>query len=165
MGQLQPGVYGREMMSKVGPFGLHCAQMRGKNRIAKNHGWYNNHGEKVGWGDLEASDVANIQAGLEPNELFITIGEEGSFDEFVAQEGDIGLMCKTNPMIHSPGLEYVVQRCIYIITRETFYRAHRYAAEPYELHGVRIVQIDREQAARIITEANEDGNPKTAEGE
>jgi hypothetical protein len=77
---LEPGVYGEEFRSKVGPFGLHCGQMKsGTGKMYHNASWYNKFGYKVGWGDLSETELIKISKEIPPDELFIVLGEHDSY--------------------------------------------------------------------------------------
>lgn len=59
-----------------GRFRLSKDQLRSRRRrIAKNAGWYNRHGEKLGVGDLLVEDASRIAASLRRGELFIVLSE------------------------------------------------------------------------------------------
>jgi len=136
--RLTPGMFGREFGPRVEtPFNLHTGQMRSQE-IAHNGGWFNQEGERLGWGDLAAEDFVNIQRTLEPGDMFFVLGESDSFWNFVRNIGPIGSMCSTSPTIDKPGVEYVRERFMYLITPERIYcKAWRGDQKPFDLNGDR----------------------------
>lgn len=123
MRQLVKGMYGNQFENKSTLFGLHCGQLRGgPNKFTHNSGWYNKAGEKLGWGDLSFSDIRRISRKISNEELFIILGECDSFWEFVTyNSGTVGSECATNPRIEAPGIEYVAEKCRYIIAKSRLY--------------------------------------------
>lgn len=117
MAQLTKGMYGHEFNPTGEMFGLRCGQMRGGDtRMTRNSGWYNKAGEKLGFGDLSAKDFQRIASELEDGELFVILGEQDSFWNFV------GSMAETKPMVEAPGVDYVAEHAIYVIARNQLYR-------------------------------------------
>lgn len=108
-------LYGSDLTKSSNLFGLFYGQMRHQDFV-HNGGWFNQAGERMGWGDLSPTDFRNIQNGLQENELFIVLGESATFLDFV-----------TKPEIlegneeDAPGTHYVAQKCAYIITHEKIY--------------------------------------------
>ena len=58
-------------------FGLHDGQMR-IHKLCRNAGWYNQHGQRFGNGDLSLSDFETIALSLEEGELFVVLREQVS---------------------------------------------------------------------------------------
>jgi len=70
--------------------GLYTGQMRGPNPnyqgpptgnknivvIGHNAGWFNEAGEKLGWGDLSQLDIEKLMVSLEHGEKFFIVEEE-----------------------------------------------------------------------------------------
>lgn len=117
MAQLTKGMYGHEFKSQSNLFGLRCGQMR-SGEMVHNGGWYNKVGEKLGWGDLSGDDFKKIYAELEDDEMFIILHESDSFWNFVTKPGLIGSMAQVKPDVNAPGVEYVADRCAYVIDKE-----------------------------------------------
>jgi hypothetical protein len=128
MAQLTKGMYGSQFVNASSLFGLRCGQMRGRDRIGHNSGWYNEAGEKLGWGDLSVADIRRISREIEPGELFIILGEQDSFWNFVTHYGAIGSMCRTKPEAESPGVEYVAEKCCLIVAKDRVCFVDRYSA-------------------------------------
>lgn len=117
MAQLTKGMFSHEFDRRnASTFaGLGCGQMRGLDFI-HNGGWYNKAGEKLGWGDLSPDDFRRILQELEEGELFIILYERDSFWNFVTHNpGIIGSMCTTKPTAEAPGVDFVAEKCAYII--------------------------------------------------
>lgn len=158
--QLTKGMYGTQFMAtRGGPFGLECGQMHGLRKITHNSGWYNKLGEKLGWGDLSADDFRRIAAELPEGELFIVLGEHDSFWNFVVRNpGIIGSMCATTPTVEAPGVQYVAEKCCYIIAAGKLYWVHD-RPEYLEVkdgiatnEGIAFTVIPHDAAKQIIAE-------------
>lgn len=115
--RLTQGMYGSQFDRKDSLFGLCCGQIRYPDDAAHNGGWYNQAGEKLGWGDLSQADVFRIGCELEPGEMFIVLSESDSFWNFVTKLGMVGPMHEVQPTAEAPGVEYVAKSCRYIILR------------------------------------------------
>jgi hypothetical protein len=101
-------------------FGLRTGQM-GRGDVGHNAGWYNKEGEKLGFGDLDKSNIPKIQKALEPGQWFITLGEQDSFWRFVTSYGPIGSMCARSEDEKNPGQKYVAEHYIYAFTKDKVY--------------------------------------------
>jgi hypothetical protein len=106
-------------------FGLRTGRMCGRGEIGHNAGWYNKEGEKLGFGDLDKSDIPKIQKALEPGQWFITLGEQDSFWAFVTSFGPIGAMCGRTENEKNPGQKYVAEHYIYAFTKDKVYCSHQ----------------------------------------
>lgn len=128
MTQLTKGMYGSQFANASSLFDLRCGQMRGRDRMTHNSGWYNKAGEKLGWGDLSAKDLRRISREIETGELFIVLGEQDSFWNFVTHYGAIGSMCRTKPEEQAPGADYVAEKCQFIVARGRICLVDRYGS-------------------------------------
>lgn len=127
--QLTKGMFGSEFNQTSTLFGLSCGQMRHHDMV-HNGGWYNQLGEKLGWGDLCPTDFKRIAAELEDGEIFIVLREDDSFRNFVTHNpGTIGSDCTTKPDAEAPGVEYVAEKCRFIITKSRLYFVARHEYE------------------------------------
>ncbi|MBI2003282.1 hypothetical protein HYT45_03845 [Candidatus Uhrbacteria bacterium] len=155
MAQLTKGMYGSQSNPTGGLFGLYCGQMRGgKTKLTHNSGWYNKLGEKLGWGDLTAKDFRRIAKGLKDGELFITLGEQDSFWNFVTRYGAIGSMCAVKPEAEAPGAEYVAAHASYVIARNQLYQVDRFGdlkEKISEWHGLRFKLINPADLKALMT--------------
>lgn len=97
-------------------FGLHEGQC-GDDSAAHNGGWYNDKGEKLGWGDLSYAQLQRISQEIPEGETFYVLPESASFWKFVDKIGPIGALCTTKPDINAPGIEYVQAECRWVIRR------------------------------------------------
>jgi len=132
---------------------LGCGQMNGGD-IAHNGGWYNSFGEKLGFGDLDSTDLIAIWAALEhSNELFIVLSERDSFWEFVEKFGVIGSMCTTSPTEAAPGVDYVVEHARVIISGDKIYWPERIWSK-WDNDPVHAV-ISRKEAKKLLKDRNE----------
>lgn len=123
--RLTKGMYGTEFRNTDCPlFGIKCGQMRG-DPISSDSGWYNQLGEKLGWGDLSPEDFQRISEQLELDEIFIILSKQDSFWKFVEHIGIIGSLSKTTPTAEAPGIDYVSEHAIYIISPGKCYRVDR----------------------------------------
>lgn len=128
---LTKNMYGSEFDSAPGKFmGLRCGQMRSP-QLTHNSGWYNRAGEKIGWGDLDKYDFLRIRSALEDGELFVILGESDSFWNFVTRPGIIGSMSTVKPDVYAPGVEYIAEHAMYVITNEAIYSPSYSAKKEY----------------------------------
>lgn len=125
-----------EFLNKLG---IHEGQIRSKE-FCHNSGWYNEAGEKIGWGDLNIVDLNNIKKSLPEEEIFFILGEQDSFWAFVEKIGIIGGMCLTNEKEKNPGLNYILDKFRYMIRSGKIYGKNSFVKD-----GLVIEQIDREQ--------------------
>jgi hypothetical protein len=105
--RLKKTMYGLETDSNKTLFGLVNAQFRADS-VLNNAGWYNEKGERLGYGDLNHNDIAKICVGLKPGEKFIVLGE---FDS------EWGLPKGIDRS--APGIDYVIQRSVWVILPAT----------------------------------------------
>src|SRR3989344_7471741 len=157
MAQLTKGLYGHQFENASQLFGLRCGQIRGKDFV-HNGGWYNRLGEKRGWGDLSTDDFFRIRRELEEGEMFIILGEQDSFWNFVTRPGLIGSMAQVKPDVEAPGVDYVAEKARFIITKPTeggfgMYLVDDYGREDDEvnLQGLMFHVLKRADAKAFIT--------------
>lgn len=132
MTMLTKGIYGAEFSGNTGPFGLKTGQMRGgKDRLSKNHGWYNKAGEKLGFGDLATRDIARIMCEIPEDELFITLGEQDSFWAFTKRTPGavIGSQMQKTPEEAAPGTEYVAEHARHIFALGKAYMVDEFGSQ------------------------------------
>ena len=123
-------------------FGIRTGQIRCHETV-HNGGWYNTRGEKLGWGDLNPTDYARIQANLDEGDMFVILSEQDSFWAFVVQlDGPIGCMHKTAAEMYAPGIAYVKEHCFMLITKTRVVYVSDYADDTHVLN--------REDAAALI---------------
>lgn len=144
MSQLFKGMYGTEFNHRVNLFGLSCGQMcGGGTKMTHNSGWYNKKGEKLGWGDLSAENFNKISEEIEPNELFITLGEQASFWNFNSTRAVKGIIGEQQLTEDAPGIEYVAQHAQFIISRHQLWHVSDYAQSGVEDHHGLIFTVIR----------------------
>lgn len=118
--KLVPGMFGHEFNAKSPCFGIACGQMRmrGNGLNGHNAGWYNKHGEKIGWGDLNHKDAVRIAQEIAEDEMFIILGESDSFWHFVQRPGFIGSMAEVDHQSeNNPGVEFVGEKAYAVIMK------------------------------------------------
>lgn len=93
-------------------FGLSEGQMRG-NDFVHNGSWYNDKGEKIGWGDLSVKDIINIALNLEENEQFYILPEGSSYWAFTKVNDDLSHTVSKDAS--APGIDYVKSKARYLI--------------------------------------------------
>ena len=157
MTRLSKGMYGSEFRNAETMFGIRCGQMRGRDMV-HNGGWYNSAGEKLGWGDLAPEDFLRISAELEDGELFIILGEHDSFWNFVTSNpGPIGSCAKTEPTADAPGVDFVSDKCRYIIAKGQYYYVDQFGhfeGKTVNHSGLNFTVLNRGEAKAIIERAN-----------
>lgn len=132
MAQLIKGMYGHEFHNESTLFGIRCGQMRADDFV-HNGGWYNKLGERLGFGDLSHDDFRKISEELNKDELFIVLGESDSFWNFVDHNpGLIGSMCGVKPTAEAPGVDYIADKCAYIIGKNQLFFVDRYGTRTEE---------------------------------
>ena len=155
--RLTKGCFGHQFKSNIlrGFEFLRCGQMRRKETFGHNAGWYNKLGEKIGWGDLNKEDVVQLTKTLQDGELFITLGEQDSFWNFVTKIGVIGSMCATKEEEKEPGPYYVAEKARFVITNKGVFTAksdYDDGRVDYEIEGIKIKRITREEILRMMSE-------------
>ena len=116
----------------------------------RGSGWYNQRGEWVGWGDLDAEEMRGIAHVLAPNELFIVLHEGDSYYRFLRD-----LVPDTSRGARSedaPGLDYIAARAFFIIGKGAIWRVHNVQpSRPVEtMYGVDYHFIDQKHAEEKI---------------
>ncbi|MDP1689645.1 MAG: hypothetical protein Q8L52_00330 [bacterium] len=154
--RLTKGVYGHQFNRANNLFGIRCGQIR-SHEFVHNGGWYNQQGEKLGWGDLTAADLQRISRELQDGELFVILPESASFWKFVEKEsaGPIGSMCATTSDEQAPGIDYVAAECSYIIARGTIHIVSRYTKETdgtFEYEGVTFTRLAPDKANQLLAQ-------------
>lgn len=142
MAQLIKGMYGTEFRQKGDLFGLHCGQMRSRDKITHNSEWYNRAGEKLGWGDLDAKDFERIAKELERGEYFIVLSEQDScwkVDKSVAE---------------APGVDYIVEHAMYIIVAaDLLFKVDEWGSERekfFDFYGLTFHVLKKNKVGRLI---------------
>lgn len=150
MAQLTKGMYGSQFERASRLFGLSCGQIRGKDFV-HNGGWYNKAGEKLGWGDLAIEDFQKIRRELEDGELFIILGEQDSFWNFVTRPGIIGSMAQVKPDVEAPGVDYVAEKARFVITKDGYFFVSDYPREEwFNRDGLEFRVVARADAKAFI---------------
>jgi hypothetical protein len=150
MTELKKGMY--EYISSKKPsklFGIVYGQTRPRFcRLAKNAGWYNKNGEKLGFGDLSSQDLNNISQDIKENELFIVLNESDASWYFTPT----GKGAKKPKLKEdSPGKDYVSNHCYFLVTRKkVFYVSDVYKAKHFVRNKVKIYVLSREEAKKLI---------------
>lgn len=133
-------------------FGLRNEQLCGRDvRVAKNSGWYNKRGEKLGWGDLSAEHVRRIASELNDGELFIVLSETDSYWNFVKFDN---MAKKENPKMFAPGIDYVAEHAMYVIVRNDMYQVDRYnnsKEKTVEWRGLKFKVINPQAVKNLMT--------------
>ena len=133
-------------------FGLIDGQLSPRaTRVAKNAGWYDARGRKIGDGDLSAEQLRRIAAGLRRGECFIVLPETYAKHAFAFPKQFRG--AGTHGPERRPGRLYVLRHALYAVLPRRVCTVDRYgdlAPEGYERHGVRFARITPEELARRI---------------
>lgn len=120
-------------------------------RFAKNAGWYNKEGEELGFGDLSPQNIEKLKNELLPDELFIILYEEDSWERTINEAH------KKNPKKigngKTPGPLYVAARAWIIVAPKVVYEVQASAAHPRGMGmrlGVFTKIISRDGATNLI---------------
>lgn len=138
-------------MAQFARFGLRVGQIRGRDMV-HNAGWYDRTGKKLGWGDLSPDDFRRISLDLGEGELFIVLSESDSFWNFVTRKPTLA----TKPEEKAPGIDYVAEKCAYILGQDQMYLVDRYGdsnQETVSRDGLAFRVLSR-QAVRDMLEAS-----------
>ena len=119
--------------------------------MVHNGGWYNSKGDKLGWGDLGPRHFKSIQKGLQPGELLIVLGEHDSFWNFVTHTAIVGALCATDPKEQNPGVQYLVEKARWCISKDAFYWVSH--TESGEWNDISYKPLNRETLAKMLAEA------------
>lgn len=149
MSRLIKDMYRQTGMFEQGLFGLSRDQMRSGPGMLANAGWYNQHGEYLGHGDLSYRDLARIASELEPDEVFIVMAEaDWRYPEDVERKGGpIG-----NKFYMELSTSYVARYCMAILVGGVILNVPGHRC-PMENNGLRILQIEREHAESLLAAA------------
>jgi len=162
MNRLVRGTYPRSASGDPSLFGLSAGQIRDGNdsqnpRLRKNTGWYNAHGQKLGWGDLSSADCARISAELLAGELFIILGERESFWDFVTDRNEMDAHLGKALVMESPGTKYVGDHALFLIETGHVYEvvdgSDLRQEETHAHYGISIMNILRMRAKIKIRSA------------
>lgn len=106
----------------IGRFNIHNEQKRTRDFI-HNGGWYDKTGKKIGFGDLDISDLKYIRDNLQEGEIFIILGESDSFWKFVSFEGNFQ---KVSTKEKNPGIKYIREKAKWVIVPGKIYHYSKY---------------------------------------
>ena len=154
MTQLTKGMYGGEFHPTSKLFGLICGQVSGSyTKITHNSGWYNKHGEKIGWGDLASENFERIARELDDSELFVALGEADSHWNFVDWDKSIKRVFLPNLTEESPGITYVAKHALYVILRNQLYFVDHYGRPGEETrihHGLSLKRLESKDVRKLM---------------
>lgn len=146
---LRKGLFHRQYSGRI-RFGLIDSQLRGRwHRIAKNAGWYNRRGEKLGAGDLSVEDAVRIAASLRKGELFIVVSEWALwYFRTYTRRGKRRKATFDYGREQAPGLAAVADQALYI-----FAPRKRFVVDRHGSYGRRRVERIRGVKFRILPSA------------
>src|SRR5271165_1679838 len=130
---------------KCKAFGLSNNQTRW-NSIINNAGWYNLQGEKLGAGDLNLADMANIAKSISPEDAFIALAEMDAMWDM------------SSTLDHTaPGKDYVIQKAVWLIGKDSKngnaiirVRENISKSENAEQDGVKYYRFPREELYKSV---------------
>jgi hypothetical protein len=105
------------------PFGLECGQ-ECREALARKSGWYNQRGERIGWGDLTVQQMMRISREIGRKELFIVLPEVASFSRH--QPLSYRRRFGTEFNEEAPGLGHIIAKATFIVDRYNIYMVDRY---------------------------------------
>ena len=148
-------IYSGHIDPKKTPFGLINHQTRITDDVISCAGWFNGSGEKLGAGDLSIKDLHRIS---------VSIGKE-SF--LVLSEGDTLWSVPSSLNSSEPGIDYVMQRCVWYVTTGCIIRIRDGKDEEAERDGIKYKRMSRQSffaslkyVAGKLPEAKTTLNPK-----
>lgn len=154
MTQLTKGMFGTESEPTSDAFGLQCGQTRAfVDRLARNNGWYNRAGEKLGWGDLSTSDLQRLTAELNEGEFFLTLREGDSFKNFVvASPGPTHRSSDTRPESEAPGIDYVLEHVHFIVAHNALYWVDRFGTgiDDFDRKGLTFKLLSPQETRSLV---------------
>lgn len=128
--------------------GCKSGQMRGTGHIVHNGGWYNAAGEKIGWGDLEESDLKRLSDEMPRRGVLFILGEQDSFWKFVTYNpGIIGDLCETHPSEKLPGMDYILDKATIVVLPYAWYYVDRWG---YGSTSNRYNWLDSEKMKQMV---------------
>ncbi len=156
MKRLKKSLWGIQYRAKCFLWDLRVGQMAPKRSMtAKNAGWYNINGEKMGWGDLSTNNFRRISQELEDDELFIVLREGPSYMDFHYPR-------EWNPSPkggeHSPGIRYVMKHAAWIIAKGRIYNIVHFPDETNKWSSickVRYKNIHLDVAKKLVKDLRE----------
>lgn len=126
-------IYGTHTDAKKTPFGFLNQQKRITNSIIECAGWFNSSGERLGSGDLSMKDMDKVAKSIPANEKFL-----------VLSEGDALWNIPSSTDSSAPGIEYVMQRCVWCISTGSIIRVRDAEnEEEAERDGVKYKRVSR----------------------
>jgi hypothetical protein len=132
MATLTKFIYGSHIDPKKTPFGLINNQTRVVDEVISCAGWFNASGEKLGAGDLSIADMARISK---------HIGKEAFL---VLSEGDSLWNVPSGANASAPGVDYVMQKCLWHISGAGIIRVRDGKDEDAEREGVKYKRMKRQ---------------------
>jgi hypothetical protein len=145
MALLTKYVYGLQTDPKKTPFGLLNNQVRIENTI-QSAGWFNKNGFRLGCGDLDMKDMANIAKHIAADEVFIALNEANS-------EWDL----PSHLDRAAPGFDYVMSKALWVMARSNIggvilrMRDDIEEKEEAEKDGVKYIRIPRQELIKLMT--------------
>lgn len=136
--KLSKGIYGIETNPKNTPFGLLNYQIR-HDGLVSSAGWFNGRGEKLGSGDLTIKDLGRISKTILRTELFLVLTESDA-------RWDIPKDLDSS----QPGIDYVIDNCIWVIGTGKILRVRDGAIEKAERDGIAYKRIPREELYKLL---------------
>ena len=153
MKRLKKSLWGIQYKARCFLWDLRVGQMAPKGKMtAKNAGWYNINGEKMGWGDLSSDDFKRISQELEEDELFIILRERASYTDFHWQR-EFSPTPKGGE--HSPGIRYVLEHAAWIIAKGRVYHIVHFLEDANKwssICGVRYKHTHVDTAQKMVRE-------------
>ena len=146
----------KELFSVDAPtFGLVSGQMLPSSKqMFHNSGWYNQFGDKIGWGDLSLENLEQVSRELDENDMFIVLRESDSFWPFVTKIGPIGAMSETSADEQNPGVEYIAAHACVVVRKDVVWGVEPYFTDMSQV--VRETLLDMMKSAIDDHESQED---------
>lgn len=124
----------------------------GSYRVTKNSGWYNEKGEKIGFGDLSRDNFKTITEKLLKGEYFVVLSETDASWNFNAK----GFLQGSKKKIHidAPGVDYVSAHATWVITQGKIFKVDSFNSEKGKTvtwRGVHALVLKKDKVKDLIT--------------
>ena len=116
--------------------------MRTMRSIVHNGGWYNQNGDRVGWGDLSPQDLKKVSEVLDAGEVFVVLREMDAYWDLPSRLG--------RGRMDDPGKEYLVEYACFAVVKDCIYVVDRDDGKDMGRDGVIIKNLPRDKFKEML---------------